>query len=112
MISSVTSEQPGRNAANVGFAERLLEVIDSGRRTATYKLALLIAVLDLCARHGDADGRPPRAGPAAAGLRRRQATGLSQLLKRELRVPYWAWCTSYVTSPKIIYDASSSRGPT
>lgn len=77
MISSVTSEQPGRNAANVGFAERLLEVIDSGRRTATYKLALLIAVLDLCARHGDADGRPPRAGPAAAGLRRRQATGLS-----------------------------------
>jgi hypothetical protein len=44
----------------VGFAERLLEVIDSGRRTATYKLALLIALLDLCARHSDAAGRAPR----------------------------------------------------
>jgi hypothetical protein len=42
-----------------GFAERLLEVIDSGRRTATYKLALLLALLDLCARHSDAYGRAP-----------------------------------------------------
>ncbi len=51
--------QPGSHAATVGFAERLLEVIDSGRRTATYKLALLIALLDLCARHSDAAGRAP-----------------------------------------------------
>jgi 5-methylcytosine-specific restriction endonuclease McrA len=46
-------------AADAGFAERLLELIDSGRRTATYKLALLMALLDLCARRGDAAGRPP-----------------------------------------------------
>lgn len=44
----------------MGFAERLLEVIDSGRRTAIYKLALLIALLDLCARLSDAGGRAPR----------------------------------------------------
>ena len=43
----------------MGFAERLLEVIESGRRTATYKLAVLIALLDLCARHSDARGRAP-----------------------------------------------------
>ena len=43
----------------MGFAERLLELIDSGRRTATYKLALLMALLDLCARRADADGSPP-----------------------------------------------------
>ena len=42
-----------------GFAERLLEVVDSGRRTATYKLALLLALLDLCALRCDADGRAP-----------------------------------------------------
>lgn len=52
-------EQPGPNAADTGFADRLLEVIDSGRRTATYKLAPLIAVLDLCGRHGDVAGRAP-----------------------------------------------------
>ena len=52
--------QPGPGGASAGFAERLLEVIDSGRRTATYKLVLLIALLDLCARHSDAGGRAPR----------------------------------------------------
>ena len=62
MISAVTWNQPGPRGADVGFPERLLEVIDSGRRTATYKLALLIALLDLCARHSDAGG----AGAAAA----------------------------------------------
>lgn len=46
-------------AAGTGFAERLLEVVDSGRRTATYKLALLLALLDLCALRSDADGRAP-----------------------------------------------------
>jgi hypothetical protein len=47
------------DSAAAGFAERLLEVIDSGRRTATYKLALLMALLDLCARRGGLDGRAP-----------------------------------------------------
>jgi hypothetical protein len=56
----VTLNQPGPGGASAGFAERLLEVIDSGRRTATYKLALLIALLDLCARYSDAGGRAPR----------------------------------------------------
>ena len=51
--------QPSPQGTSAGFAERLLEVIDSGRRTATYKLALLIALLDLCARHSDANGRAP-----------------------------------------------------
>ena len=37
----------------------MLEVVDSGRRTATYKLALLLALLDLCARHSDTNGRAP-----------------------------------------------------
>jgi hypothetical protein len=57
--SPVIPNQSGPRGANAGFAERLLEVIDSGRRTATYKLALLIALLDLCARHSDANGRAP-----------------------------------------------------
>ena len=60
MMSPVTLNQPGPGGTGVGFVERLLEVIDSGRRTATYKLALLIALLDLCARHSDAGGRAPR----------------------------------------------------
>lgn len=41
------------------FAERLLQIIDEGRRTATYKLALLTALIDVCASEGDQHGRPP-----------------------------------------------------
>jgi hypothetical protein len=60
MMDPMTSYLPGQHPVNAGFAERLLEIIDSGRRTATYKLALLLAVLDLCARHSDAHGRAPQ----------------------------------------------------
>ena len=45
--------------SETGFAERLLEVIDPGRRTATYKLALLLALIDLCAKYTDVNGRAP-----------------------------------------------------
>jgi hypothetical protein len=55
----VSLDGPPTIAAGTGFAERLLEVVDSGRRTATYKLALLLAILDLCTLRSDADGRAP-----------------------------------------------------
>src|SRR5690242_306963 len=32
----------------VAFAERLLSLLDTGRKTATYKFATLMALLDLC----------------------------------------------------------------
>lgn len=41
------------------LAERLLQVIDEGRRTATYKLALLLALIDACAAEPDDRGRAP-----------------------------------------------------
>jgi len=57
MVAGSWGGEPDSTAAD--FAERLLEVIDSGRRTATYKLALLMALLDLCARRSGLDGRAP-----------------------------------------------------
>jgi hypothetical protein len=58
VVAGSQGAEPGL-AVTAGFAERLLELIDSGRRTATYKLALLMALLDLCARRGDEAGYPP-----------------------------------------------------
>jgi 5-methylcytosine-specific restriction endonuclease McrA len=55
----MTGHDETTTGTDAGFAERLLEVIDSGRRTATYKLALLLALVDLCARHSDHEGRSP-----------------------------------------------------
>jgi len=40
--------------------ERLLRVIDEGRRTATYKLALLLALIDTIATHPGTDELPTR----------------------------------------------------
>ena len=42
-----------------GFAERLLAVIDEGRRTATYKLAVLTALMDCCAEAVSRRGLAP-----------------------------------------------------
>jgi hypothetical protein len=71
MMDPMTSYPPGQHPVNAGFAERLLEVIDSGRRTATYKLALLLALLDLYALHADPGhraepGQPVKEPPVPA----------------------------------------------
>ena len=42
-----------------GFAERLLAITDEGRRTATYKLALLLALIDGAAEGVNPIGEPP-----------------------------------------------------
>jgi 5-methylcytosine-specific restriction endonuclease McrA len=42
-----------------GFAEGLLAVIDEGRRTATYKLAVLLALMDCCAEQATPEGKAP-----------------------------------------------------
>jgi hypothetical protein len=42
----------------LAFAQLLLSLLDEGRRTATYKLAVLLALIDCCARSSDDLGRP------------------------------------------------------
>jgi 5-methylcytosine-specific restriction endonuclease McrA len=43
----------------VAFAERLLNLLDQGRFTATYKYAVLLALIDLCQERSHHDGRAP-----------------------------------------------------
>ena len=60
------SDGPGDNDEAHGlasFAERLLAVIDEGRRTATYKLAVLLALMDCCAEGASPAGLAPTAMP-------------------------------------------------
>ena len=58
-MSVVNSEPaPGPETLS-GFAERLLAVIDEGRRTATYKLAVLLALMDCCAEGATPEGKTP-----------------------------------------------------
>lgn len=41
------------------FAQLLLNLLEEGRRTATYKLAVLLALIDCCAGGTDAGGTAP-----------------------------------------------------
>ena len=43
----------------VAFAEKILELLDEGRYTATYKYAVLLALMDLCLERTQASGSPP-----------------------------------------------------
>ena len=49
------SEQRGA----IGFAEKVLELLDEGRYTATYKYALLLALMDVCLEQTQSSGAPP-----------------------------------------------------
>ena len=43
----------------IGFAEKVLELLDEGRYTATYKYALLLALMDVWLEHTQSSGAPP-----------------------------------------------------
>jgi hypothetical protein len=44
----------------IGFAEKILELLDEGRYTATYKYAVLLALIDLCLEGTLASGAAPQ----------------------------------------------------
>jgi hypothetical protein len=43
----------------IAFAEKVLELLDEGRYTATYKYAVLLALIDLCLEYTQRSGAPP-----------------------------------------------------
>jgi hypothetical protein len=43
----------------IAFAEKVLELLDEGRRTATYKFAVLLALIDLCLEQAQETGVAP-----------------------------------------------------
>ena len=45
--------------APLALAERILELLDQGHFTATYKYAVLLALLDLCLENAARDGAAP-----------------------------------------------------
>jgi len=43
----------------IGFAEKIIELLDEGRYTATYKYAVLLALIDVCLERTQISGGPP-----------------------------------------------------
>jgi 5-methylcytosine-specific restriction endonuclease McrA len=51
---------PDQDGGAIRFAERLLALLDEGRFSATYKYAVLLALIDLSLERADDRGEPPR----------------------------------------------------
>lgn len=49
----------GAHQGAIRFAERVLELLDDGRYTATYKYAVLLGLMELCLEQTQASGAPP-----------------------------------------------------
>jgi hypothetical protein len=58
-----SSQDSDRPEDALAWAQLLLTVLDEGRRTATYELAVLLALLDCCVLGADVQGRPPQSVP-------------------------------------------------
>ena len=56
--------EPDRGA--LGIAEGVIELLDEGRYQATYKYALLLALLDPCLERTSHTGMPPQKGHPGA----------------------------------------------
>lgn len=72
----------GNEPGALAFAQLLLNLLDEGRRTATYKLAVLLALIDCCAIGTDATGRAP------------DAVSTRELARRVLEL-YWPQVRDY-----------------
>ena len=82
----------------LAWAQLLLTVLDEGRRTATYKLAVLLALLDCCVLGTDAQGRAPR------------SVAVRDLARRVLEL-YWPQVRPY-TGGTVLRQSSQSRAVT
>ncbi|MBN1193502.1 MAG: hypothetical protein JXA36_07430, partial [Coriobacteriia bacterium] len=83
---------------SVAFAERVIALLDEGTFTATYKFAVLLALLDVCLESTEADGRPP------------ESIATSDLARRVTEL-YWPQTNPYVglEGPAILRQNSSGQ---
>ena len=71
------------------FAEKALELIDDGRYTATYKFAVLLALIDLCLESTRGTGQPP------------DVLTTRQLAEKVIEI-YWAHATPFAQSAEVL----------
>ena len=59
----MSGRRPPEERGAIAFAEKLLQLLDQGKRTATYKYAVLLGLLDLCLEK--VTEQPPRTRPTS-----------------------------------------------
>ena len=80
---------PGADKGVIGFAEKLVEILEEGRFTATYKFAVLIALMDLCFEANEASGIAP------------ESLTTRQLAEKIIEI-YWAHSVAYPAKAEVL----------
>jgi hypothetical protein len=86
--------EPDRGA--IAFAEQLMTVLAEGRFTATYKYAVLLALIDLCLEDSTRAGSAP------------ETVTTRQLAEKVLEL-YWPHTLPYATAGGVLWQSSGSR---
>lgn len=83
----------------LAFTQLLLTVLDEGRRTATYKLAVLLALIDCCALTSDATGSAP------------EELTTRQLARRVIEL-YWPQVRQHSSEAGVLRQSSQPKAKT
>jgi hypothetical protein len=89
------SSDPSKSALRL--AERLIQLLDRGGFTATYKYAVLVALMDLCMERTSATGLPP------------DMITTRQLAEKVIEL-YWLHCAPYDSERGVLRQNGGKRG--
>jgi 5-methylcytosine-specific restriction endonuclease McrA len=90
------SARPEPDRGAIAFAERLMTVLGEGRFTATYKYAVLLALIDVCLEHSTKSGSAP------------ESVTTRQLAEKVLEL-YWSHTLPYQTAGAVLRQNSGAR---
>jgi HNH endonuclease len=79
------------------FGEKVLNLLDEGAFTATYKYAVLLGLIDLCMEHSSSDGSAPTAVT-------------TQDLARKILELYWPQTSPFVSRDRAKILAQNTKG--
>jgi hypothetical protein len=89
-----TDPRSGLDLSVIYLAEKIVQLLDRGGFSATYKYAVLIALIDLCLERTTATGMPP------------QTVTTEQVAEKVIEL-YWLHCTPYDKEHGVLHQ---SRG--
>lgn len=90
------SGAPAPDRGAIAFAEKLMTVLAYGRKTATYKYAVLLGLIDLCHEQSSSTGSAPR------------RVRVAELAEKVIEL-YWQQTAHFETESRVVL-AQNSRG--
>jgi hypothetical protein len=95
LLAGAMTVQTGTDAT-IRFAEKILELIEEGRFVATYKFAVLLALMDLCFEKNAASGMAP------------ESVTTRQLAEKIIEI-YWPHTLEYHSTASVLKQSTGKQ---